>query len=100
MYRLLICLPLCVLMSPSHPGTPLTVGKLPSRFQSVADDNAPLPDSIQMERLARDNPVEFLEACVKRYQRTVKGYTCTLQKQERINGRLLGSEVIDIAFRE
>ena len=25
MYRLLICLPLCVLMSPSHPGTPVTV---------------------------------------------------------------------------
>jgi hypothetical protein len=41
-----------------------------------------------------------VEACIRRYQREVKGYTCTMQKQERIKGRLGPKEIIEVAFRE
>src|SRR5438309_545674 len=41
-----------------------------------------LPDNATMERLIQEDPCAFLENCLRRYQRDVKGYTCTLQKQE------------------
>jgi hypothetical protein len=53
-----------------------------------------------MPRLAKKDPVAFLRACLLRYGREVKGYRCTLQKQERLGGKLQRSEVIDVAFRE
>jgi hypothetical protein len=69
-------------------------------FRAVADDGDTLPDNARMEQLARTAPVEFLENCLRRYDREVKGYRCTLQKQERIKDRLQRTEVIDVAFRE
>jgi hypothetical protein len=53
-----------------------------------------------MERLARDNPVEFLEKCLLYHRRNVQGYTCTFQKQERIANLLQRREVIEAACRE
>jgi len=74
---------------------------MPTFAESVADDSSsPLPATAEMERLAKDDPIAFLENCLRRYQREVKGYTCTFQKQERINDRLQRTEVIEVAFRE
>ena len=53
-----------------------------------------------MERLAKDNPSGFLEKCLICYKQKVKGYTCTFQKQERIEGKLQDKEIIEVACRE
>lgn len=100
MLRLLICLPLCLLMAPSPP-EPSTAAKGAAYADTVNDDASnPLPSTLQMERLAKDDPIAFLENCLRRYQRNVKGYTCTFKKQERIGDRVQKTETIDVAFRE
>jgi hypothetical protein len=53
-----------------------------------------------MEYLAKNDPIAFLKECILRYDREVKGYTATLQKQERIDGRIERTELTDVAFRE
>jgi len=97
MRRLLLCLPVCLvfisgLSSREPPGT--------TSFEDVPDNGGPLPSEAAMERLAKNDPIAFLEACIRRYDREVKGYTAVLRKQERIEGELQRSEVIDIDFRE
>jgi hypothetical protein len=53
-----------------------------------------------MVRLAKTDPVAFLEDTMLRYNREVRGYTCTLIKHERIHGKVLPREVIACSFRE
>jgi len=53
-----------------------------------------------MTNLARNDPLAFLENCVKHYDRNVHGYLTTMQKQERLQGRLQNKEVIEVAFRD
>jgi hypothetical protein len=100
---LLICLPLCFIMASDGPppsrsadAHPPPLGPLPK----VADDGKALPPEQEMVRLARTAPLAFLEKCIVRYDREVKGYRCTLEKQERIKGELLPAEVSKNAFRE
>lgn len=97
MRRLLLCLPVCLVCISDSSSTepPQTV-----IFRDVPDSGAALPSKKAMERLAKEDPIAFLEACIRRYDREVKGYTSTLRKQERIDGRLERSEIIDVAFRE
>lgn len=97
MRRALLCLPLCFLSisdSSSTEPAPATV------FREVADSGKPLPSETEMERLAKNDPIAFLEKCIQRYDREVQGYTATLIKQERIEGRLQRRETIDVFFRE
>ncbi len=54
----------------------------------------------RMERLAREDPIAFLRACIRRYDDYVKGYACTLQKREYADGKLQDTEVMDVCFRE
>jgi len=87
-------------MAPSAP-EPGTAARGPAFADAVADDASnPLPSAAQLERLAREDPVAFLENCLRRYQRNVKGYTCTFLKQERIGDKVQRTETIDVAFRE
>lgn len=97
MRRAFLCLPLCFLCisdSASREAPPTT------SFREVADTGKPLPSEAEMERLAKSDPIRFLETCIQRYDREVKGYTTELVKQERIEGRLERREVIDVSFRE
>lgn len=74
-----------------------------SKHAPVPDKGDALPTADQMEKLAKDDPIAFMEDCLRRYQREVKGYTCTFQKQERIGGvnqKLEDKEIIEVAFRE
>ena len=97
MRRLLFCLPLClVCVSDSTSKEPPST----TRFRPVADSGAPLPSEAGMERLAKSDPIAFLEMCIRRYDREVKGYTAMLRKQERIDGTLERSEQIAVVFRE
>jgi hypothetical protein len=58
-----------------------------------------------LENLLHAHPLLFLELCADRFDRQVKGYTCTFAKKERINGQLFPPgkndfEVIKVACRE
>ena len=100
MRRLLLCLPLCFVLLPGNPradSAPKEGLPLPP---DLKDDGSTLPGAAEMERLARTDPIAFLQKCLLRYDREVKGYRCTLQKQERIDGKLKGTEEIDVQFRE
>lgn len=97
MRRFLIYLPLCLVAAPG--GAP-SAPPADSAIERPADDGKPLPSESQMKHLAETNPIAFLEACIHRYDREVKGYRCTMHKQERLEGKLQPSEVIDAQFRE
>jgi len=98
MRRLLLCLPLCLLLAPAGPRDTERPPAAP--ITAVADDGGALPTQEQMKRLAETDPVAFLQACIRRYDREVKGYHCILHKQERLQGTLQPSETIACDFRE
>lgn len=53
-----------------------------------------------IEALIRSDPPHFLQTCLDRYDAEVHGYSCILQKRERVYGRLLPVEVVEVHFRE
>lgn len=87
---LLICIPLAVylLLAASSPDVSPDV---PVHETSNPVSEAPLPDP---------DPIAFLRKCLERYDREVRGYTCIMEKRERVAGRLYPKEVIEVAFRE
>jgi hypothetical protein len=64
------------------------------------DDTKKPIDSAGMAKLAGEDPVAFIRNVIRRYDREVKGYRVTLDKQERVRGKLLPKEVVRAAFRE
>ncbi len=99
MIRMLVCLPVCLALAPAPlPRTGLDWAD--TVLLGVADDGKELPDNAKMEKLAKTDPIAFLENCLKHYDREVKGYLTTLHKQERLGGKLQRSEVIEAQFRE
>jgi len=58
------------------------------------------PGASEMTNLARNDPLAFLENCAKHYDSQVRGYLTTMQKQERLQGRLQNKEVIEVAFKD
>jgi hypothetical protein len=97
MRRLLVCLLLWFVTAPGNlPNAPAA----DDAVERPADNGKPLPTEAQMKRLAQSDPAAFLEACIRRYDREVKGYRCVMHKQERLEGKLQPSEVIDAQFRE
>jgi hypothetical protein len=104
MRRLMVCLPLCLVPVTCAPTTPtwdeVDRAEEPAPLAKVADDGKALPKEDAMVRLARTDPIAFLEKCIVRYDREVKGYHCTLLKQERLKGKLQPTEKIVVDFRE
>jgi hypothetical protein len=104
MRRYLIGLPFCFLfLAPFNDDqrrVPVPPSSSGGEERKTADDHKPLPSDEEMKRLAREDPIAFLENCLRRYQREVKGYTLLLEKQERINGELRKKEIIEVCFRE
>jgi len=99
MRRLLVLIPVSILLvSPiaDRDGQKPIVTDL----KPFVDDGADLPDAAGLEKLAGKDPIAFLENCLRRYHREVKGYTCIMQKQERIGDKLLPKEVITTTCRE
>jgi hypothetical protein len=86
MARLLVCLPICLLLNPAYPGTTLDPRQASTEF-------------VGKEKLPTGEPIAFLEKCLERYDREVKGYTLTLRKQERLGGELQPREEIKVAFK-
>jgi hypothetical protein len=101
MRRLLLSLSIYFVLLPGGPRAESADKEgAPTPLKAVKDDGGALPDNAAMTRLAKDAPIRFLENCLKRYDREVHGYRCTLIKQERLGGKLQRSEVIAVAFRE
>jgi hypothetical protein len=66
----------------------------------VLDTAAALSKPTEFEQLAKSDPVAMLENCLVRYQREVKdGLRCTLDKEERVHGKLLPREEISLFVR-
>ena len=100
MRPLLLCLLYGCLLA-AAPSGPARLARPPERpVPVINDDNRPPPDAEQMGRLARERPLEFVEECLRRYRRDVRGYTLTMTKEERINGQLEKPEEMEVAFRE
>jgi hypothetical protein len=87
MARLLVCLPICLLLAPAYPGT-------------TFDPRQGSTKLVGKEKLPTGDPITFLEKCLERYDREVKGYTLTLRKQERIGGVLQPLERIEVAYKD
>ena len=97
---LLLCLVPCYLLS-AAPSGPARSVRAPDRpVPVIGDEGKPFPSAEQMERLVRDQPVEFVEECLRRYRRDVQAYTLTMTKEERIDGRVQKPEEMEVAFRE
>lgn len=91
--RLLLCLPVCLLLSPGYAEPVPTWLDSTQRVPDEPVKAKHLPD-LQSE------PIQFLEACLKNYDKTVKTYTLRFNKQEFLLGKLQPQEVIEVHFRE
>lgn len=60
----------------------------------------PSKQSAGPEDLLKDQPTKFLQMCLDRYDREVQGYSCTLEKRERVAGKLKPREIVEAHFRE
>ncbi len=100
MGRLFWCLPICLLVAPNYPSADGGPAGPAPKVAELTDDSTSLPSAAAMERLAQTKPLAFLEKCILRYEREVKGYTCRLNKHERVHGKMQPAELIDVCFRE
>lgn len=71
----------------------------PGAAYAAAPARTPAESETLEARAARD-PVAFFEGLIDRYDRSVRDYTCTFTKQERIAGRLTEEQVMRAMFRE
>ena len=79
-----------------YPSSPPEIVETPV----LGDTGVALSQADEFEQLAKTDPVSMLEQCLFRYQREVKdGFRCTLEKEERIRGKLLPREVIALSVR-
>lgn len=59
-----------------------------------------LTETDELEKVAKTDPVKFLEHCIARYEKDVQGYRCNFWKQERVKGTMRPYEKIRVHFRE
>jgi hypothetical protein len=52
------------------------------------------------EEMLKTRPTDFLQMCLDRYYKEVQGYSCTLEKKERVAGKLRPREIVEAYFRE
>ena len=70
----------------------------PSPTLAVVAPATPKPATL--DELAATDPVALLAECGRRFRAEVRGYRCTLHKQERTGGTLHPPEVVSLAVRE
>jgi uncharacterized membrane protein YbhN (UPF0104 family) len=66
---------------------------------SAAETSAKAPGE-DLAALAAADPLAFLDRCVARYDAAVRNYAVTLDRHERVAGKLKEPESIDCLFRE
>ena len=67
-------------------------------IDSVKLDGLSLAALAEVDRLARKDHIALLQRCLEHYQGLYGDYTCTLIKQERINGSLKHEQAIEVKF--
>jgi hypothetical protein len=92
-----ICMGLCFLLIPDR--APVASSSQPISRNWV-DDGQSLPDETTFAELAKNDPVLFLVASLRRHNREIQSYSGVMVKQERIKDKLKDTEVIDFWFRE
>src|SRR5258708_6755950 len=92
MFRLLLCLPLCLLLAPNYPLAPLAAVESGTQEVGATSDKS-LPDPAS-------DPLGFLEACLKRYDQKVNSYSLVFRKQERIDGKLNPLEIVLVHYKD
>jgi hypothetical protein len=95
LFAALLALPGTAAVGPAPRAAPMPLAEA----ETTGNDDA-LPTPVEMEKLARTDPLAFLRACIRRYDKDVRGYTTTLEKQEFLSGKLQPVEVVEVAFRE
>jgi hypothetical protein len=99
--RLLWCLPLCLVFACASVPEPSPEPAPEERADATRPESPARPaDAAGMEKLARTNPIAFIEQSLNRYDREVRGYRVTLVKQEFLEGKLQPVERIESIFRE
>ena len=73
--------------------------------QVLAASNPPIYNiqaqrQAEIERLAREDPLELLRLAQKSYQNQVRDYVCTFVKEERIDGHLKQEEKMRVCFKD
>lgn len=58
------------------------------------------PPPEKLEEILERDPMRFLEMSLDKYDKTITGYVCTFNKQERIKGELKEPERCEVRFRE
>jgi hypothetical protein len=74
-------------------------------YQALAAEEAPpyseeMQIQVELERLAGEDPLGLLRLAQESYHKSVRDYTCTFIKQERINGHFKDPEKIRVYFKE
>jgi hypothetical protein len=85
-------------LSQGYFDTPVT--HEPPPVSPTIDTSEDLPSQDRLEAQAKTDPCGFLRDCLLRYRKEVQGYQATLEKQERLNGKLGPIETLYVAFRE
>jgi hypothetical protein len=58
-----------------------------------------IPDDMDLETVARQNPLGLLELASRRCAADVRDYSCSFTKQERVHGRLLAEAHFEVKYR-
>jgi len=96
---LLLVIGICLALAPVGRPTVQTVIATPPPVPTILTCDA-LPSNEQFAMLARTDPIAMMSASLSRYSCEVRGYTCVMQKQERLGGKLGPDEIIRVAFRD
>lgn len=90
----------CLMFAPAR----LVIGDRqvhPTQFRTPGDETfVPPPKERSFAELCEHDPIGALARSMHRYKQEVEGYTCTMAKQERINGKMNKPEVIRCDVRE
>ncbi len=91
--------PCCFILSASNAGctgvlSEASAARTPERRST---DGLVLGEGIKP---SSQQAADLIERAIERYQQTVRGYRCTLTRQERVKGRLTPVQTIDVCFRE
>jgi hypothetical protein len=100
MYRILLCLPLCLCLGSDRPAVERAAPNAQARADAVKDNGGALPAAAAMEKLAHSDPISFLENAIRHCSRDGKSYSLIMQKRESQNGELQPVEVIEVSFKE
>lgn len=87
---------ICASLYIAHAQSPASILSTETAAQAAAPvSTGPLE---QLEALARADPIAFLTYALDHYNRHIRDYQCVLFKQERINGKLLHAQRLEIQF--